>query len=179
MLHFLRVHLGGREIQLPGAGNQLQELIEGTHALHLSHGREKVLQRELPLAQNLVLKLRLLLCVHGALGPLDQAHHVSHLQNSTRESVGIGRVDVVDSLPRADELDRLPRHAANREGGAPPGVPVHLGQHDPVDVEGLVEALRDPDRLLTRHGVRDQQHLVRTQRVADAAQLVHEGLVNL
>jgi hypothetical protein len=49
----------------------------------------------------------------------------------------------------------------------------------PGHVQGVVEALGDPDRLLPRHGVGHEEDLLGGHGVPDPSQLLHEGLVDL
>ena len=58
-----------------------------------------------PLASRLLLAASLFL-VDGRLGGLDQAHDVAHAQHLPDQSLGVERLELVELLPLADELDR-------------------------------------------------------------------------
>ena len=58
-------------------------------------------------------------------------------------------------------------------------VAVHLGENDAGDVQPLVEALRDLDRILTRHAVGDEENLIGVDRGLEPLQLLHHLVVDL
>ena len=79
----------------------------------------------------------------------------------TGHAIGMEEVEVVELLAGADELDRLAGDGAHAERGAAAGVAVELGEDDAVDVDALLELLGGVDRVLTGHGVDDEQDVVR------------------
>ena len=88
-------------------------------------------------------------------------------------------LDSVHLFAGADELDRLAGHRLDRQGCSASRVAVELRQDEPIDIERVVEGLRDRDCLLSGHSVDDQQDFLRLNRLLDAAQLVHQRLVDL
>ena len=66
----------------------------------------------------------------------------------------------------------------DRQRGAAAGVAVELGEDDAVERERLVERLGRGDRVLAGHGVDDEERVVRVDRLGDAADLVHQLVVD-
>ncbi len=87
---------------------------------------------------------------------------------------GMERLQGVELLARADELDRHAGDGADGERRAAAGIAVHLGQDQPAGPDPLVERLRDAHRLLAGHGVGDEQDLGRSHAVSDVDQLLHQ-----
>ena len=159
--------------------NHLHQLIQGTHSLHLPHGDEEILEGEAALPENLVVERFGLPGVHHGLGPFHQPDDIPLLEDAAGDPLGVDRLERVDAFARADELERLSRHPADRESRTTPRVAVHLGQDEAGQVENAVEAPGDPHRLLSGHGVGDQKDFARFEHLLEARQLVHEGLVDL
>ena len=77
------------------------------------------------------------------------------------------RLERVGLLARADERDGPPGDVAHGQGRAAARVAVQLRQRDRVDADRLVEAVGDRDRVLPRHRVQDQEHVMRRHLAAD------------
>ena len=73
----------------------------------------------------------------------------------------------------------LPRHRAQGEGGAAPGIGVELGEDNPGDAHFFVKGLGYVGRGLAGHRVGHEEGLVGLDRVPDLDELVHHGLVDL
>ena len=71
------------------------------------------------------------------------------------------RLQRVELLAHADVLDRRVGDPVDRERRATARIAVHLGEDHAGDAEGVVEALRDPDRVLAGHAVGHEEDLVR------------------
>lgn len=66
------------------------------------------------------------------------------------------------------------------ERAAPPrGVTVHLGEHDAGDAQLLVEGIGHRDGILTRHGVRHEENLLRREGGLEGRQFVHQGFIDV
>ena len=61
----------------------------------------------------------------------------------------------------------------------PARVPVHLRQYHPGQGELRVELLGALHRVLARHGVADEQHLVRLDPIRNLLDLGHQALVDM
>jgi hypothetical protein len=79
----------------------------------------------------------------------------------------------------AQEQDRLPRRLAQRERGAAARVAVHLGEHQPFQIDALREDLADAHRFLPRHPVHHQQHVVGARGAIQLLELDHQRLVHV
>ena len=168
-------------LQLLHAGHARQHAEDARERAHLAHLLElveEVLEGELGAAE-LGLHLRRLLLVERLLGLLDEAQHVAHAEDAARHAVGVEDVEVVELLAGAGELDGLAGDGADAQRGAAAGVAVELGEHDAVQVDLPLEGVGGVDRVLAGHGVDDEQHVVRLDRVADVDELGHELLVHV
>src|SRR5262245_31248943 len=82
-------------------------------------------------------------------------------------------------LPYPDKLHRLPDHGFDRQGRTTPRIPVELGQDRAVNGYCLVKGLGDSDSFLARHGIDDEEGVMRRRGLFDLTQLLHELLVDL
>ena len=121
---------------------------------------------------------RCCLLVELLLRLLHQRHHVAHAQDAAGHAVRVELVQRLHLLARADELDRLVHHAADRERRTAARIAVELGEHHAVDVQALVEGLRRVHRVLTGHGVHHEERLLRVDRLLDRGDLVHHLLID-
>src|SRR5204862_3686450 len=160
------------------AGNQLHDALERAHSAEHLVALQEVVERELAL-HHPALELLALVLLDSRLGLLNQAEHVAHAENPRRHPVRVEVLEQVDLLADRDELDRLARDRLDRERRAAARISVELRQHDAVEVDALLEGLRDGDRLLAGHGIENQQDVRRLCLAADRSELVHQRLVDV
>ena len=103
---------------------------------------------------------------------------VAEVENSTRHSVGVEGLECVEAFPSRGENDGPIRQSANRECCATTSITVEFGQHNPREVDAVLEGLGGDDRVLADHRVENEQDLVGVGCVADRASLAHEVLVD-
>ena len=156
------------------ARNHLQQAFQRTHLLDLLHRLQKVLEVELLTSEHLLFEPLPRLQVDRLLRLLDQPDDIPHLEDPARHALRIEDGQVFELLADADELDRHADHTVNRQCGAAAGIAVHLGQDHARDPDCLVKPLRDPDRFLSRHAVRDEQDLVRIELGLQPRELIHQ-----
>jgi hypothetical protein len=77
------------------------------------------------------------------------------------DTVGMERLQRVELLADADQLDRAAGDGPHRQRRTAAGVAVDAGQHDAGDGKTLVERLGDVHGVLAGHGVGDEQRLRR------------------
>ena len=82
-------------------------------------------------------------------------------------------------LSGPDELDRHTDSRTQRDGGTAPGIPVHFRQHGTVVLQPLMECLRGVHRVLPRHGIDNEQYLVRLDGCLDRLRLLHHFFVDV
>ena len=120
-----------------------------------------------------------LLLVDLLAGALDQRHHVAHAQDARRQAVGIERLQRVELLARAHELDRHARDLAHGKRRATTRVAIHLGQDQAGQPDRLVELVGDTHRVLAGHRVHHQQDFLRLRALADGGDLAHQVFVDV
>ena len=81
-------------------------------------------------------------------------------------------------LASTDELDRLIDDTAYRECSTTTRVTIELGEDHTIEVESLVKLGCGIDRILTSHGVNDEECLIRSDRLLDATDLIHHLLID-
>ena len=123
--------------------------------------------------------VRSLFLLEALLRLLDEAEHVAHAEYARGHAVRVEGLDVGELFADAGELDGLARDRAHGDGRAAAGVAVQLGEDDAIHAQLLVEGIGDGDGVLTGHGVDDEEDLLRLDRGADLAQLLHELLVDV
>src|SRR5215210_6991403 len=151
---------------------------EGAEAADLAELVAQVFQGELVLDHALGEALRLF-GVEAALGLLDQRQDVAHADHARGHALGVEELQVVVLFADADEADRHARHGADREGRAAAGVAVELGEDGAGQRQGGGELLGALHRVLAGHRVGHEQGLVRLDPVGEAADLVHQRLVDM
>ena len=87
-------------------------------------------------------------------------------------------LEVLHRLAGRGEHDRLAGHLGDGQGGTTAGVAVELREHDTGEVDAVEERLGGLHRVLTDHGVDDEEDLVRVDRAADVRGLLHELFVD-
>ena len=131
------VEVAGHLVQ---AGDLAHQVLDGPHLLHLDDLLAEVVEVELPLGQLLLLPLGLLL-VDGRLRRLDQADDVAHAEHLADEPLGVERLELVELLALADELDRHARSPCRTESAAPPRAsPSSLVRITPSSSSALLKA---------------------------------------
>ena len=88
-------------------------------------------------------------------------------------------VEILHLFTFTNKLDRLASNGSNRHGRPTTSIAIQLGQDNPSDVQLVVKALRRFNRVLTSHGINDQQNFIWLCQVLDVDQLIHQLLVNL
>ena len=76
---------------------------------------------------------------------------------------------IVQLFAHARKLDGFACHGTHAECGTATGIAVQFGENNTVQAGALAEALGHIDRVLTGHGVDDQQCLIHWYRLFDAA----------
>ena len=89
------------------------------------------------------------------------------------------RLERVRLLADAHEGDGAARDVTDGERGAAARIAVHLGEDHRVDPDRLVELVGDRDRVLARHRVHDEQHVMGRDLASDRLQLGQERLVDV
>ena len=88
------------------------------------------------------------------------------------------RLQRVELLADADQLDRAARDGTHRERRTAARVAVDAGQHDAGDGQPVVEGLGHVHGVLAGHGVGDEQRLLRLGQVADVGHFLHQLFVD-
>ena len=159
--HLLLAAVDVDALQRPAhARDHRDHLLERAHLAHLLELVAEVLEREL-LAPELAHELLRLLPLDVLLGERDQAEHVAEPEDAADHARGVERLEGLDLLADAGELDGLAGHRRGRQRGAAARVAVELGQHDAGDADPLVELVRAAHRVLAGERVGDVEHLGR------------------
>src|SRR3954451_12526058 len=87
--------------------------------------------------------------------------NLSSVQPRPGEVVGVEGPQVLQALADADQLDRDPQLAGDRQGDPALGRPVELDQHDAVDRDRLGEELGLAQPVLAGRRVDSEQRLMR------------------
>ncbi len=153
-------------------------MVERSHPPQLLELAEEVLQGEGGGAE-LARHVHRLLLIPCRLSLLDEGEHIAHPQDARGHALRMEHFQIVELLADAGELDRTPRHLSHRDGGASAGIAIQLGEHDAREVGVLQESLGDVDRVLARHGIHYQEHLVGIHCLAQLGQLGHQLSVDL
>ena len=159
-LELLLVH--GEVLHVTHPGDHAKDILQRPHfPHHLELGQEVVeIERGRP---QLPLHPRGFLFVDRFRRFLDQADDVAHPENPARQAIGHERLELIELLADAGELDRTLRDLAHRERRAAARVAIELGQNDAGDAQRLVKMRGHADRLLAGGRVGDEQDFLRLQ----------------
>src|SRR5262249_9211652 len=94
-------------------------------------------------------------------------------------TVGMKGLESLDLLPYPDKLHWLPDHGFDRQGRTTTRIPIELGQDGAINGHGLVKSLGYFDGFLARHGIADEEGVMRRSGLFDLPQLLSERLVDL
>ncbi len=89
------------------------------------------------------------------------------------------RLKRIDLLAKCGKFDRATRYRFDRQGRTAPGIPIQLRENDASQCQLLIKALGYIYRVLTRHGVHDQEHFIRLGHFVDLTELLHQGFVDM
>ncbi|MNJ45612.1 hypothetical protein D3C77_407180 [compost metagenome] len=89
------------------------------------------------------------------------------------------RLKRVDLLPERCEFDRAAGNRLDGQRRTAASIAVQLGQHDPRQLELLIEALSHVDGILPRHRIDDKQHFIRLRYFMNLTKLLHQFFVNM
>ena len=158
--------------------DHFHQAAEGAHALDQAHLFDEIGEVEAGFLQ-LALHLLDIGDLNFLLGLLHEGEHITHAEDAAGHPLGVERLQRLHLLAGADEFDRRAAHLADREGGATPGVAVHLGEHGPGDAHLLMERAGEFSGLLADHRIHHQQHLIGCHGAADPHHLLHHRGVDL
>ena len=172
------VHVRVLQLRRAQAGDHPQQAGQRSHAPDRLELLEEVVQPELVAAQ-LALELHCALLLQPSLGALDQAHHVAHAENPLRHALGVEALELLQRLARGHVHDRRPGYGLHGQRRTAPGVAIELCHHHPVERHGVGEGFGHACRVLTGHGIHDQQHVLGLGGRAHARQLIHHRLIHV
>jgi len=113
------------------------------------------------------------------LGLFDQAQHVTHAENPRSETVRMEHFEGVELLAHTTKQDRRARDGPHRQCGTAACIAIEFGQDQSGNLELVVKALRDVDRVLTGHCVGHQYGVMRIAGDLQPHQLFHQFVVDL
>ena len=165
-------------VDLVHARDHFHQPPQGAHALDQTHLLQEIGEVEGGFLQLLLHPLHIGQ-FHLFLGLLHQGEHVAHAEDAAGHPFGVEGLQRLHLFAGADELDRRTAHLADREGGAPPGIAIELGEHGTGDAHLLMEGPGEIGGFLANHGIHHQQHLVGGCGFADPHHLLHHRLIDL
>ena len=119
----------------------------------------KIFEREAVAGEGFRSHLLRFLLVDLRFCALNQREDIAHAEDSRDDAVRMERLQRIVLFAHTDELDRLPGDLPDGERSPATGVAVHLGEDDAGERELLVEFIGGADRILSSHGVGDEQNL--------------------
>ena len=176
--HLFATDRRDRALRLLHAGDHPRQRAKPAHPLHLRQLGPQVVHVELTLGH---------LGSHafGVFGldrlrsAFDQADDVTHAEDAAGNALRMKRLERIELLAGAGELDRLARDRAHRQRRTAAGIAIHTGQYDTRQRHLIREVLRDVHRVLAGQRVDDEQYLGRVRDVGDRLHLVHQRLVDM
>ena len=108
----------------------------------------------------------------------DEGEDVTEVENSARHAIGVEGFEIVEGFARRRENDRSVRETAHGERRTTTGVAVEFGEHNPREVDPVLESLCRRDGVLTDHRVENKQHFIGARRIANRARFAHKVFVD-
>ena len=109
---------------------------------------------------------------------LHQTNYVAHTKDTRCHSIGVKWFEISRLLASADKLDGLTTDTSHTHGSTTTRVTIHLGQDSARNSHCRVKRSSQRCRLLARHGINDQKSLIGIDLVLDAAELIHQILID-
>jgi|HubBroStandDraft_6_1064221.scaffolds.fasta_scaffold21839_2 hypothetical protein len=160
-------------------GHHSHDALDGAELLDLAQLIAEIFEREAFVAHRLGSEGLGLFLVEGGIGLFDKREDVAHAEDASDDAVGVEGLEGFVFFADTDELDGLAGDVTDGECGAAAGVAVHLGEHNAGESELLVELVGGADRVLSGHGVGDEEDLLRVQDLLQRLHFVHELLVDV
>src|SRR5438874_1391771 len=159
-------------------GQHLQHALQRPELLDLPHRGEEVIQIHALLA-HLFLQTLGFVRVKRLLRFLHETDDVALLENAARHAVRVKLLERLRLFADADVLDRLLRHAVDRERRTATRITVHLRENDTGNVQPLIESLGNAHRVLTGHPIGDEENFVGMDLALEMIELRHHLVVDL
>src|SRR6266478_651326 len=174
------VHFGilGKILQWAHLGHHVHDFFERTHLANLLELIAKILEREFFFAE-LALEVGSGFFVDCLLDAFDERHEVAHAENAGNDALGIETFEGIVFFAEADEFYGCAGNFANAQRSATAGVAVKLSENYASQAEALMEFARGAHRILTDHGIGDEEYLAGLQLFLQHAQLVHQVIVDV
>ena len=160
------------------AWKHAQNLFHGSHAAQRFQLRQKIIHGELAFGHAFGHALGFIL-VDFFLRLFHQADHVAHAQHAAGNALWMEWFKRVKAFAHAHEKNGRAGDIFHAERGAATTVGVELAENDAVDMQLLMERFRRDERVLTGHGINDQQCLMRLGGAANALQFAHERVIHM
>ena len=165
--------VGGRAHLLGHARHELHQPAHRAHLADLAELLQEVIEREGPV-EHAPGRASHDLGIHRALGLLDERQHIAHPEDAIGHTVRVELLEILKLLARRSERNGTTHDALDAQRRTATRIAVELGQDDAVELEGCMEGRRGRDRVLSRHGIDDQEGVVRRDRGRYLGHLVHE-----
>src|SRR5260370_10599456 len=153
-------------------------MIERSQLAHLLQLVAKISKSEITVAK-LAFELGSLFLIDGLLGAFDQGEHVAHAQHARDDALRVDRLERVLFLAYAQKLHRRARHFTDGKRRATTRVAVELGQDDAGQAEPAMEFAGRAHRVLSDHGVGDEQDFSGLQVALEMAEFAHQFIVDM
>ena len=153
------------------------QILDVAHLLDLLDLIVEIHQGEIVLGKFL-LEFPGLSLVKLLLGFLDEADHVSHTEYTVGDTCRMEDIQRLHLLSGGHELDRLAHDGLDGKGRTASGVTVHLGQHDAVEIQPVVESLGRLHSILTGHRIDHEQGLGRLNGLVQGGNFIHKFLIH-
>src|SRR6185295_13664416 len=153
-------------------------LVQRTQTVDLTQLSPEVLQRE-RIAGDSLLRFLHLFARNGFLGLFDQREHVTHSEDARGHPIWMKQLKCIKLLAHAQKLDRLAGHGPDRQHRSATSITFNLGENDTGQSDPLFELARHRDRVLPRHGICHQEHLMRLHGSLHCHQLPHQLIIDM
>ena len=167
------IHARCRALQLLHARKHARQRAKPAHALHLLQLGAQIVHVELTLGHLRGERFGFVL-LDGFGGTLNKADNVAHAEDASGNAAGVEDVQPIQLFAGADKLNRLARHSAHGERGAPACIAIHTGQYDARQRHLFREVLRNVDRVLPGQAVDDEQSFRRGRHIGDGLHFGHQ-----
>ena len=89
------------------------------------------------------------------------------------------RLQLAQLFTHTDKFDRFLGDRFDGYGCTTAGITIHFGQDHAADVKLVIKGLGNVDRILSGHGIGNQQDVSRCNRRLDALEFAHEGFIDM
>ena len=178
-LYHIVIDTGGSDLFLhfTDTRQHAHDTAQTTHFLKLANLAKKVIHVELAFGHALCQTFGFFgLDAFGSL--FNQRHHIAHIKNTASQTCRIKFFQRILLFTDTDKFDRTAGDLPHRQRSTATRITIKTRQHNAGHTHRIIKGSRSCYRILTGHGIGNQQYFMRVCRGADITQFGHQRFID-